>query len=572
MEFFVREKWQLSRSWQNFGFALGLALLAGCSDQAKPSASSGGSGGSAIGGDAGATSGGASGSSSPTGGASGAAQGGDSGSGAATGGAMAGAGTSGSATGGVSGSAGEGGRAGGGGASGGVSGASGVSGMSGVSGAGSGGGAGSANGGKAGAGGTAPTVSEMVDIEDVFSGHPVNFALVTRDTRQFAAYYDADRNMTVASRTLGSTTWTFKRLPSVLGWDSHNHVAMALDSANLVHVSGNMHNVPLVYFRSAAAFDANGLVSAAMVGTNEQSVTYPEFFAGPSNSLIFIYRDGGSGNGNHVFNRYASGSWTRLLGTPLTDGQGARNAYPVGPVQGPDGAFHLVWVWRDSPDASTNHDISYIRSTNLTSWVAGNGSAVTLPITLSTPNVIVDPVPVGMGMINNNTKVGFDAQGRPVVAYHKFESASGPTQLYNARFEGGRWVVYETTDWTYRWNFGGQGTLVFAIELEGVRVRADGALVQDYYHSQHGGRGTLRLDPTTLHAVETLPPDTPYPRSLDTPESSTAGMIVRWAKDNGSGPDSAVKYMLRWETLASNQDMPRPTIPPPTRLRVYGLR
>ena len=104
------------------------------------------------------------------------------------------------------------------------------------------------------------------------------------------------------------------------------------------------------------------------------------------------------------------------------------------------------------------------------------------------------------------------------------------------------------------------------------RVRADGALVQDYYHARLGGRGTLRLDEATLHVVETLPPDTPYPSSLDTPQSTTAGMVVRWAKDGGSGADPAVRYMLRWETLPSNQDMPRATIPPPTRLRVYGFR
>jgi hypothetical protein len=113
---------------------------------------------------------------------------------------------------------------------------------------------------------------------------------------------------------------------------------------------------------------------------------------------------------------------------------------------------------------------------------------------------------------------------------------------------------------------------VFAIELDGVRVRSDGALVQDYYHAQHGGRGTLRLDPTTLRAVETLAPETPYPRSLDTPESVTAGMIVRWAKDAGTGSDPAVRYLLRWETLASNMDMPQSSVPPPTRLRVYGFR
>ncbi|HVR19904.1 MAG TPA: BNR repeat-containing protein, partial [Polyangiaceae bacterium] len=431
---------------------------------------------------------------------------------------------------------------------------------------------GSAGGGSGGSSGGAATLVEMVDLEDVFSGHPVNFALVTRQNRQFAAYYDAQRNMTVASRTLGSTTWTFKRLPTVLGWDSHNHVAMALDSANQIHVSGNMHNVPLIYFRSTAANDVSSLASVtSMVGTNESSVTYPEFFAGPSNTLVFVYRDGGSGNGNHIFDSYSGSAWTRLLGTPLTDGQGARNAYPVGPIQGPDGWFHLVWVWRDSPDASTNHDISYVRSQNLTNWVGGNGSAVSLPITLSTPNVIVDAVPVSGGMINNNTKVGFDSQRRPVVAFHKFD-AMGNTQLYNARYEGGRWVVYKTTDWTYRWNFGGQGTLVFEIELDGVRVRADGALVQDFYHAQYGGRGTLRLDETTLHVVETLAAETPYPRALDTPQSTTAGMIVRWAKDAGTGSDSTVHYMLRWETLASNQDMPRAPIPPPTRLRVYGFR
>ncbi|HEX6765207.1 MAG TPA: BNR repeat-containing protein [Polyangiaceae bacterium] len=548
---------------------LALGVLGACSSPAKSGGNTGGSAGSpmATGGAAGTAQGGAGGAGGTTGVTGGVAgttvQGGVTGNGGSSGGAPSGgAGGDGTTTGGVSGTSGAGGSS---------SGAAGSS----SGGAGAGGMAGSPAGGKGGAGGgggAAPTIVEMVDIEDVFSGHPVNFALVTRGNRQFAAYYDTNRNMTVASRTLGSTTWTFKRLPSVLGWDSHNHVSMALDSSNQIHVSGNMHNVPLVYFRSTAAYDASTLAQvASMVGTNEQSVTYPEFFTGPGGNLIFIYRDGGSGNGDHIFDSYSGSSWSRLLGTPLTDGQGARNAYPVGPIQGPDGWFHLVWVWRDSPDASTNHDISYVRSQNLTTWVRGDGSTVTLPITLSTPNVIVDPVPVNGGMINNNTKVGFDAQMRPVVGYHKLDE-NNYTQLYNARFEGGRWVTHKTTDWTYRWNFGGQGTLVFAIELEGVRVRADGSLVQDYYHVQYGGRGTLRLDPTTLHVVETLPPDTPYPSSLDTPQSSTPMMVVRWAKDSGAGSDPTIKYMLRWETLPSNQDMPRATIPPPTRLRLYGFR
>jgi hypothetical protein len=49
-------------------------------------------------------------------------------------------------------------------------------------------------------------------------------------------------------------------------------------------------------------------------------------------------------------------------------------------------------------------------------------------------------------------------------------------------------------------------------------------------------------------------------------------MVVRWAQDTGAGPDPGVRYMLRWETLESNRDMPRDPIPPPTRLRLYGVR
>ena len=256
------------------------------------------------------------------------------------------------------------------------------------------------------------------------------------------------------------------------------------------------------------------------------------------------------------------------------------NAYPEGPVLGPDGYWHLVWVWRNTPDASTNHDLSYAKTQDLVHWVKGNGTAITLPITPTTGD-IVDPVPVNGGMINNNTRIGFDAQNRPVIAYHKFDNGtSGNTQLYEARLENGAWVIHQATNWTYRWAFGGTGTLVFQVEIdEGPKVLPDGRLIQNYYHSQYGGQGTLVLNPTTLHADQTLtPPLRPYPLALDTPESTykdpptQQGMVVRWQEDSGAGPDPTIKYMLRWETLPSNNDQARTNIPPATKLRLYGFQ
>lgn len=424
-----------------------------------------------------------------------------------------------------------------------------------------------------GTGGMPPgEVVEVVDIAEVWSGHPVAFALYTRGDRQFVAFYDAERRMTVAARTLGEATWQTRTLPSTLGWDSHNYVTLALDETGHVHVAGNMHNVPLIYFRATTPLDVESLTQvSSMVGSNESNATYPEFFTGPAGNLIFAYRDGGSGNGNHIFNAYSAETraWSRLLDTPLTDGQGQYNAYPVGPIQGPDGYWHLVWVWRDTPDASTNHDLSYARTVDLVNWEGAAGASVDLPITLATGD-IVDAVPAGGGMINNNTKVGFDAQNRPIVAYHKYDS-DGNTQLYNARFEDGVWVSHRTSSWDYRWDFGGGGTLVFEIEVEPVVAADDGTLTQRYYHAEYGGYGAFRLNPDTLEAEAEIEPPLPYPRELDTPESPTPDMVTRWQEDAGTSPEAGVVYLLRWETLPSNRDEPRDTIPPPTPLRLYGF-
>ena len=96
-------------------------------------------------------------------------------------------------------------------------------------------------------------IAHSLDIAPVWSGHPVSFALLTQGSRQFVAYYDAARVLTVATRRLTDTTWTTVKLPVVTGWDSHNYIALAADRDGQLHLSANMHVNPLVYFRTKTA-------------------------------------------------------------------------------------------------------------------------------------------------------------------------------------------------------------------------------------------------------------------------------------------------------------------------------
>jgi BNR repeat-containing family member len=417
--------------------------------------------------------------------------------------------------------------------------------------------------------------TDSAQVAMVWSGHPVDFSLLEKNDTLYAAYYAAepDRQMTVARR-LPSGTWVLQGLDNAVGWDSHNYITMQLDSRNRLHVSGNMHNNPLVYYRATVSGDIQSLTRVrSMVGTLENSVTYPVFIRGTEEALHFMYRDGGSGNGNQIVNAWnpTAQTWSRLISDPLFDGEGVRSAYlgspAAGPVAGPDGFYHLFWFWRSTPDAATTHRVSYMRSRNLTQWQTAAGANLTLPLRFGTAGVIVDPIPERAGLINRG-QIGFDAQGRPIITYHKFDaSAQAYTQLYNARLENGAWKVYQSTDWTYRWNFGGLGSLVLEIEFGPVTLNPDGSLTQWYRHARYGS-GVLVLNPTTLHA-DSIRPDSHWPVSLEPARRS--GMQVNWLETRSS-VDPTVVHALRWETMPANQDLPRNPIPAPTPLQWFRFR
>jgi hypothetical protein len=417
-----------------------------------------------------------------------------------------------------------------------------------------------------------PQVAFSLDIAPVWSGQFVHFYLVTRGNHQCVAYYDGERRMTVAIRTLTSNKWDYYNIPDTpdLGWSSHKDIALEFDDDGYLHVSGNMHGSALIYFKATKPYDIYSLKRVPLLvdSDTERKVTYPQFKSGANGEFIFHYRDGSSGKGNEIYNIYdaKTKTWRRYLDTPLIDGEGKRNAYN-GFVKGPDGLFHLSWTWRDTPDCITNHDPGYARSPDLVNWETIAGDPITLPITFATEGVLVEAIPVNSGFGGGG--IGFDSKKRPILTHIKFDK-NGKTQAYNARLENGKWKVYQTSDWDYRWYFHGFGAITSEINLWGVVLTRDGMLTQSYWHKEYGS-GTWLLDEKTLKPKGDIK-ISQWPEKLMELQDPTGLMIVNWKKDAGESGDPNLEYVLRWETYPPNRDRPREEAPEPTMLRLYGLR
>ncbi|XOV93273.1 MAG: BNR repeat-containing protein [Bacteroidota bacterium] len=426
-------------------------------------------------------------------------------------------------------------------------------------------------------------IVQTIPIDSIWAGHPVGFSLYTHGDRQYIAYYNANRNMVVGQRNLGDDSFDLHVMPAtsreeaggtstVLGWDSHNSVTIGIDKAGYLHLSGNMHVNPITYFKSTRPNDIFTLKQQfVMVGENEQRCTYPHFMLTKEDELLFHYRDGGSGNGNEIYNLYSTetGTWSRMLDVPLTDGEGLMNAYQSQPTIRKDGWYHVYWVWRDTPDCATNHDLSYMKSPDLQNWYNAFGEPIELPATLDKEALIVDPIPVNGGIINLAARLVLDENDKPVFTYHKFDEA-GNTQFYIAQTDGDHWVNKKITNWDYRWEFSGNGSINSEVILKGFRERDDNKYEIDFWHIQYGD-GTILLN-KRFNPIGKVIKAEAFSRTLE-PEGDFPGLMVQTTGDLGESEDENIRYLLKWETLNRNRDKPRPKPwPEPSLLKLYKLK
>lgn len=252
-------------------------------------------------------------------------------------------------------------------------------------------------------------------------------ALVSAGGVQFASWYDPENDLMVGRREGADWDVTDTGFAGDTS-DPHNVSVLGIDGCGGVHLSWGMHVDPLNYARSATPL-AVDFHPASMLGDREDRVTYPHFLRLADGTFLFLYRDGYSGKGDMIVNRYdcLAGTWTRLH-SPLIAGEDVRNAYWQ-TAEGPDGSLHMSWTWRERLPANTgytaNRDIGYAWSpdSGLT-WYRADGSPQPLPITSENTGYALR-FPYGQGLMNQ-TSMTIAPDGSPIIAL-VLEDGGDPT-------------------------------------------------------------------------------------------------------------------------------------------------
>lgn len=283
-------------------------------------------------------------------------------------------------------------------------------------------------------------------------------SIVSFKNFQFVSYYDSVGYVVLAKRKITSNKWEVKRT-SYKGnvKDAHNIISIMVDGDGYLHLSWDHHGNKLHYCKSTGSLGLELTPEMPMTGVKEAKVTYTEFYRLANGDLLFFYRDGSSGNGNFIINKYSivTKTWQRLQDV-LIDGEGKRNAYWQACVD-VKGTIHISWVWRESADVSSNHDMCYAASDDGgITWHKSNGAIYTLPITQATAEVVVS-IPQKSELINQ-TSMTADEDGNPYIATYFKPQVSNVPQYQLIYFTGKDWQVQKVSDRKTPFSLSGVGT------------------------------------------------------------------------------------------------------------------
>ncbi|HQF49096.1 MAG TPA: BNR repeat-containing protein, partial [Flavobacterium alvei] len=253
--------------------------------------------------------------------------------------------------------------------------------------------------------------------------------------------------------------------------DAHNDISIAIDGDGFLHISWDHHDTKLRYAKGKSPMSLDLGEEQSMTGKEELKVTYPQFYNLPNGNLLFFYRSGASGRGNMVINFYdvKSKTWSQLQQN-LVNGEEKRSAYWQSSID-QQGVIHLSWVWRESWDVSTNHDLCYARSKDGgITWEKSSGENYKLPITASTAE-IAWKIPQKSSLINQ-TSMATDENGNPYIATYWSENKIPQYQIIYLR--NGNWKKISTQFRKTPFYLGGGGTKQIPISRPDILIANKG--------------------------------------------------------------------------------------------------
>ncbi|UCH15437.1 MAG: BNR repeat-containing protein, partial [Bacteroidales bacterium] len=305
-------------------------------------------------------------------------------------------------------------------------------------------------------------------------------SVVSGGVFQYAAYYNSAYHVVLAKRKIGEDSWIVREAPYTGNvTDAHCSISIMVDNDGYLHMAWNHHNSELKYCKGRQPGSLELGPTMSMIRTLENDVTYPEFFRLPGGDLIFMYRHGVSGSGNLVINKYilADKQWVRLHDV-LIDGENQRNAYWQSFVDS-KGTIHVSWVWRETWDVATNHDLCYARSTDGgVTWEKSDGEKYIIPITAATAEYACI-IPQRSELINQ-TSMYADSNGNPYIATYWTPEGSDVPQYHMVYLDSTGWKTKQISNRRTAFSLSGGGTKKIPISRPQILVDDSNDLIKAY--------------------------------------------------------------------------------------------
>ena len=164
--------------------------------------------------------------------------------------------------------------------------------------------------------------------------------MVTHENHQYVGYYDHQRRVCIARRTLPDGVWEILRFADYAFKvnDAHNTISLGIcPNDGTIHIAFDHHARGLNYRVSkkgvathpeSVRWDAAlfGEIRSRLGEVEVPSITYPRFWRTPEGELQLCWRRNGSGDGDRMLADYDSkaGTW--------------RNVHPIDSREGTYGA------------------------------------------------------------------------------------------------------------------------------------------------------------------------------------------------------------------------------------------